>query len=512
MKQAAEDGRAGLPEDVLAAIDEPGRLALLRRLDLSEVGVDADLDRLARLGATCLAMPVGLVSIVESERQWFPARYGVEDEATSVSISFCAHAIAAPEGDAFVIEDLSKDPRFASNPLVSGERHVRFYAGAPVTVDGERIGTLCVLDYEPHPGLSPERLAILVDLADIASSLFRLKEDHRRGARAEAALARAEMRHALALDAGKIASWVWDVRNGAIECDELLPTLYGLDPASRVASRDIFARIDPRDSRQTELRLAEAFEVEDEYSDEYRIRGSAPTRWLSTRGRVAERDADGRASIILGVTFDISEHKLAQERQRNLLRELNHRVKNTLATVQAMATQTVRHAASPGDFLPAFAGRLQALGAAHGLLSDLEWRGITLGELVDKQVRPFVQHGDPRIVASGERVLLSPDQALALGLILHELGSNATRHGALSVPEGGVDLSWRVDGDGPQRLTIAWREHGGPRVRQPARRGFGSILIQRSLAKILTSRVLHEYRPEGVYAEIALDIDGEAGN
>ncbi len=118
---------------------------------------------------------------------------------------------------------------------------------------------------------------------------------------------------------------------------------------------------------------------------------------MATRGRVIERDGDGKPTLIFGVNYDITERKLGDERQRLLLRELNHRVKNTLATVQALATQTVRHARQPSEFLEAFGARLQALGVAHNLLSDREWRGIGISELVQIEVKPFDSTERPRI-------------------------------------------------------------------------------------------------------------------
>ena len=212
--------------------------------------------------------------------------------------------------------------------------------------------------------------------------------------------------------------------------------------------------------------------------------------------------------MVFGVNYDVSERKSAEERQRLLLRELNHRVRNTLATVQALASQTVRHARNPSEFLEAFSGRLHALGLAHGLLSDHEWRGIGLDELVRREVKPFDDSGIPRIIITGENVLLSPDQALGLGLILHELASNAMKYGSLSVPAGTVQVAWRVEGRRrKRRLVLDWKETGGPVVVPPDSQGFGSILIRRSLAKVLSSAVRHDFAPDGVTAEICIPLD-----
>lgn len=156
-------------------------------------------------------------------------------------------------------------------------------------------------------------------------------------------------------------------------------------------------------------------------------------------------------------------------------------------------------------------GRLQALGTAHGVRSDYEWRGIGLRELIRLEVAPFDVAVPHPLIVLGDDLMLSPDQALALGLILHELGSNALAYGALSTPNGKVDLSWIVVDAGIRpRLEITWTESGGPVVTAPQRHGFGSILIKRSLAKVLSSTVIHEFRPQGVFAAISMPLEEQS--
>ncbi len=496
-----------LPADVDRAVHDADRLAVLRGLDVVDTATDPDFDRITGLAAAIIEAPIALVTLVDTDRQWFKSRIGLEDRQTPTDISFCAHAIAAGD-DPMVVTDATLDPRFAGNPLVTGKEHIRFYVGAPMIVAGARIGTLCVLDREPKPFPPADRLAQLETLADLAASLFTLKDANRNGAIAKAELAREEKRRAIALDAASLASWAWDIRTDMIECDALLAELFNLPPSNRLKARDILRAIDLRDVYQTETRFRDALSGSDDYFGEYRVKGFDPPRWIATRGRVIERDGEGKPTLIFGVNYDITERKLGDERQRLLLRELNHRVKNTLATVQALATQTVRHARQPSEFLEAFSARLQALGAAHSLLSDREWRGIGLGELVRIEVRPFDAASQPRIAISGPELLLSPDQAVGLGLILHELASNAMKYGSLSVPSGRVELTWRSQGrKGARRLVLTWSESGGPQVEPPDRHGFGSILIRRSLAKVIDSDVTHEFRPDGVFAQISMPLE-----
>ena len=499
-----------LPDDVRRALEAKSRVETVSGLISFGLDDDPDFDRLTELAASIFDVHLALITLIDTERQWFKSCLGVDLREMPVGMSFCAHAVAAGD-DVMVVPDATKDPRFAKNPLVTGSQDVRFYAGAPISVNGERVGTLCVLDRVARDAPAPAQIKQLKLLAGLAASLFVLKESNRTGALARVALAREEKRRAVALSAASLASWVWDVRSGRIECDEELPQLFGLAPAKFVKTRQIFKMIDSRDLKKTETTVRGAFADDDDYFGEFRVRHSAPPRWIASRGRVVERGPDGRPLLVFGVSYDISDRKGAEERQRLLLRELNHRVKNTLATVQALATQTVRHAREPRAFLDAFGARLQALGQAHGLLSDREWRGIGLTELARLEVGPFDDRNRPRIHISGDDTTLSPDQALGLGLVLHELASNALSYGSLSVPDGAVDLAWKVRETGGERqLVLTWRERGGPKVEQPDRMGFGTILIRRSLAKIISSAVTHEFRPEGVYAEITLPLEAGA--
>ncbi|MEQ1954165.1 sensor histidine kinase [Mesorhizobium yinganensis] len=505
--QDSGDHNPGLPDQVWQAVRSPARQAVLDRLPYADLLDDPDFDRLTRLAAGLFGAPVSLLSLVDVDRQRFPSRLGIEERETPVSLSFCAHAIAAGS-DVMVVADATADRRFSGNALVTGPHRVRFYVGAPLVVDGEPIGTLCVLDRLPRAHPNSQLVEQLSLLAGLASSLFSLKERTRSGAMAQRALDREEKRRALALEAASLSSWVWEVRTGRVECDASLPVLFGMKAAKLMRARKFFHAIDRRDVRLADSRFRQALEISDDYFGEYRVRHVEPARWLAARGRVIERDTEGRPLLVFGVNYDITERKTSEERQRLLLRELNHRVKNTLATVQALASQTVRHARDPREFLEAFSSRLQALGVAHGLLSDREWRGIALRDLLRLEITPFDDEKNPRVRLDGADAYLSPDQALGLGMVTHELASNALKYGALSVPMGAVDLSWKIEGRDPsRRLKLAWREIGGPSVSRPDREGFGMILIRRGLDKIISSQVRHEFGLNGVVAEISLPLE-----
>ena len=211
--------------------------------------------------------------------------------------------------------------------------------------------------------------------------------------------------------------------------------------------------------------------------------------------------------LFTAIIRDITERKRAEDMQRLLLAELDHRVKNTLATVQAIAMQTLNAKMRPAAFVEAFSGRIQALGRAHGLLSRSGWQGADLAMLVNEQLMPDIFESDGRISASGPDIMLEPQAALHLGLVLHELGSNARKHGCLSYPEGRLATEWSVnENSGHSMLRLRWSESDGPPVAAPQKRGFGTVLIERSLRYALGGEARLDFAPGGVTCDISLPL------
>lgn len=215
---------------------------------------------------------------------------------------------------------------------------------------------------------------------------------------------------------------------------------------------------------------------------------------------VAEREIESRA--------------MSEERRKLLLDELNHRVKNTLATVQSIAAQSLRNAPDLESGRKDFTARLMALSEAHNLLTRDDWRGASLADLAANELEPYGGDGRPqRVTILGEPVWLRPNTAVALGMAFHELATNAAKYGALSGTRGQVRVSWVVSRTeaGPDRVSITWREAGGPTVRPPARQGFGSRLIVAGLAHQLKGDVRLEYEPDGVRCHIAFNLADDEG-
>lgn len=208
------------------------------------------------------------------------------------------------------------------------------------------------------------------------------------------------------------------------------------------------------------------------------------------------RDDSGTISHFVGINEDITDRVQAEERQKLLVDELNHRVKNTLALTQAIATQTLRTADSPQDFCRQFEARLHNLSQTHNLLNHTGWSGADLSAVLGAELAPYAGMEAPRFAMAGDEVLLSPNSAVTLGMAFHELASNSAKYGAFSQPRGHIEVDWRRNA--ADRLHLYWREHGGPPVQAPRRRGFGVSLLERGLAHQLGGRVQLEFPPEGI--------------
>lgn len=498
---------SSLPDEVRKVLDDPSRLRALAALEVLGTDPDADFDRLARVAAHIFGAEVALVTLIDKERQWFRTGYGTELTEAATRDSFCAHTIAG--FGAMAVLDAAADPRFMHNPLVTGEHHIRFYAGAPVVIAGQRLGSLCVLGRTARSELDPALLDQLVDMAGLASTLFVLKDEARVRARTAAALLKEEWRHALTLEAGNVGSWIWDIRSGEVVCNDMFRRLYQLPESGAIQFEQVLEAIHAGDRAVIGGSVRASLEDGVDFAAE--VRAGQLGRWLTMRGRVYQRDAEGRALIMMGASTDVTEAKQSADHTKLLLRELNHRVKNTLAMIQSVARQTIRQNPDPKAFIEAFSGRLRTISDAHVLLANRDWSGVHLYEVIASQLGPdFLDHPD-RAEVSGPDMMLPADHAVGLGLILHELTTNAHRHGAWSTDEGVVNIDWEKRDEPVPGLMLRWRESAGPAVAEPRDYGLGTRLIERSLAKVLDSDVKLRFDPGGVAAEIWMPLPSEQG-
>lgn len=245
---------------------------------------------------------------------------------------------------------------------------------------------------------------------------------------------------------------------------------------------------------------------EDRYQLDYRIlRRDGTVRWVMDRGRIARDAVTGRALEVVGVVLDITDMKDAEQRQRLLFEELNHRVKNTLAIVQSLAKQTLRSKPNPRDFTEAFDSRLLSLARAHDLLTHGSWSGAPLGDIARTAMEPFIGESR-RIVIEGPAVAIPPSSTVALSLMFHELATNAAKYGALSAAGGTLTIEWQVaEGPAKSDVVLRWTEIDGPPVTAPLTTGFGSRLLEAS-ARQVGGKVELTFAPTGLKCTIRFSV------
>ncbi|HZY68492.1 MAG TPA: PAS domain S-box protein [Devosia sp.] len=324
--------------------------------------------------------------------------------------------------------------------------------------------------------------------------------------RAEQALRETEERYRLAGQATNDAIWDWNLATNHVLWNEALRVAHGYTPDAVEPTGDWWiGHIHPDDRARIDRSIHAVIDgTGTTWSDEYRfLRADGTYADILDRGYVI-RDAQGKATRMIGAMLDITERKRAEEHQRLLTAELQHRVKNTLAMVQAIASQTLRGATDIDEAREAFAARLISLGRAHDILTQASWKAAPIMEVVQGALGVHAQTGAARIRASGPNVLLGAKSALSLALALHELATNAAKYGALSNESGVVELRWHVvhEGEAP-RFCLTWTEQEGPPILvQPARRGFGSRLIERSFAAEVGGEVKLTYAPTGLICRL----------
>lgn len=314
-----------------------------------------------------------------------------------------------------------------------------------------------------------------------------------------AALRDSEERLRTAAEAAQFGAHEYDVTHDLTHRSPQFLKILGTDEAEATATFEAgldFVHPDDRDvTRQRKQRILQS--GQDRYQLEYRVRRrDGQVRWVMDRGQVI-RDTAGAARRVIGVVLDITEIKEAEQRQSLLFDELNHRVKNTLAIVQALALQTMQTRPQPDEFADAFSDRLGSLARAHSLLTEDSWRGASLKDIVTGALAAFADEGRS-IDIGGDAVMVPAGATVTLSLMLHELATNAAKYGALSVAEGRLSVRWTAAQTGGGTMAdLHWLEEGGPPVSPPTRRSFGSRLLASS-AKQLGAELDLDYAVTGL--------------
>ena len=301
-----------------------------------------------------------------------------------------------------------------------------------------------------------------------------------------------------ALEAAGLGDFEWDVGRDVIAISPRMAAMMGLPagetPAERGEALNRHVHADDLAHVRAEQQRHRGGGGPYGYEFRWRRPDNGAEVWLKVAG-ISTVGADGRLVGANGIVEDITERKREESQRQTLMAELDHRVKNVLATVQALAVQTARRTTSLDAFLANFAGRLKAMGSANELLTAARWRGAAIDHLAAAELGALAQG---QAAWEGPELFLTPRAANALALGLHELAANALKFGALSTDTGRVQLRWKALPDGGFELT--WTESGGPTVTSPGRRGFGSTLLEDVTSRELNGATRIDYRPQGLVA------------
>jgi PAS domain S-box-containing protein len=362
-----------------------------------------------------------------------------------------------------------------------------------------RVGrnTVAVLEFFSRTRTEPDA-ELLVTLRTAGEQIGRVLERRE----AQRSLKESEERLRFALDAARVGSWEVSLPDGKLSLSDGLRRFVQRTIGALATVDDMMRSIHPEDRARARAAIEEAIASGRSYRSEYRLlQPDGGEVWVESMGRVA-RDEAGRPVRLAGIALDVTERKRDEARRKLLLRELDHRVKNVLASVHSMLLQSRRHGGSMEQFVRSFEERLSAMGRTHDLLTARNWQGVSLRDLVATVLAPYRSERADAVVLAGDDVELPPATAPTLGRALHELATNAAKHGALSVADGKVAVSWRIAGAADaRRLRLSWRETGGPPAAR-RRRGFGTLLIENSISYELEGAARLDFTPQGLLCEI----------
>lgn len=625
-------GACALPDIAGTPRDAADRAAELSELGILDTPSERAYDDLAAVAAHVCAAPVALVSLLDSDRQWFKAEIGLGLRELGLDRTICVHTLAS--GGELTIPDLTVDPRTANSPLVTEDGY-RFYAGAGIPGrNGVFLGALCVLDHVPRPeGLTAGQKATLAALARQVSTLFENRRTLALVAKREAELAASERRFRVMTSAMPQMVWTtlpdgfhdyyndrwyeftgvpsgstdgegWNgmfhpedqekawtrwrrsletgepyeieyrlrhhsgayrwtlgrampIRDADGKIERWFGTCTDIDDLKRAegearklaaivsASKDFIglAGLDSRIDHLNEAALvlvglpdltaARALSIPDFFTPESRLalqdtvmpavrrdgwwEGELSLCHVATGENIAVRstlftvrDATGAVAGYATVTRDLREAKRSEEARDLLIRELSHRIKNIFAVVGGLAALTARSDPASKPFAAAFRERLGALARAHEYVrphspdSAPAVAGQTVLGLMRLLMAAYTEGGRERVAITGDDVEIGERTATALALIMHEQATNAVKYGGLSRAGGQVALTGiRSDG----RYVLTWAESGGPVVEaKPSRKGFGTVLAERSVAGQLDGMLEHEWAPGGLVMRLDVPV------
>ena len=378
----------------------------------------------------------------------------------------------------------------------------------------KRTGESCKVEYRlaptGGPNLCQERWVategtVVRDADDRPVQLLGVARDITERKQAERALTERNLQLALAGKAALVGSYAYDTDAEIMQISAGYAAIYGFpEGTTEVARHECLAGVHRDDIGRVEQLRSEAFRsCRREFSVEHRIiRAGGEVRWVETRCFISY-DGEGRPHRIVGVSIDITERKRVEEQQVTLLAELDHRVKNALATVGAVVSHTRQGSRSIDDFVVALDGRIRSMATTHELLRAQRWHGVSLTDLVRRELAPYATRNNTEIC--GPEVTLSPEAGQVVSMALHELTTNAAKYGALSVHNGQVSVHWHGASNGnADPIAIEWQEIGGPAIQAPETCGYGMEVIRNTIPYELGGRVDLNFPADGLCCRLEI--------
>ncbi len=454
----------------------------------------------AAIGAIVQALGCSRASVLmfdETDKMRFVAWRGLSDGYRQAVDGHSPWAAEAKDPAAIFVDDVARADMPDTLKAVIEAEGIGAVAFIPLVAGGRLVGKFMAYYETPHRFDEAEADLALTIARQLGFSVARIQ--------VEEALRESERRLQMALNAGRMGAWEWDIASGKVIWSPGLEELHGIQQGTFGGTLEDFKRdIHPDDVAEAEARIRQALETRGDYHLVYRIRRpDGALRWLESFGAFGA-DAKG-APRLAGVCVDISERKQAEAQRDLVVAELSHRVKNTLATVISIARHSFATNPNAGEAQRSFNARIQALGQTHSRLAEANWSGVLLETVLLDELAPYRHQDGANVRVSGPVTVLNAKQALTLGMAMHELVTNAAKYGALSTEHGVVDVRWEVDTE-PNQLRIIWAEQGGPTVRQPQRNGFGRLLIERVLASDLKGDVRMDFAEDGLTCVITVPL------
>jgi two-component sensor histidine kinase/CheY-like chemotaxis protein len=418
--------------------------------------------------------------------------------------------VCMPDLDGFELAAMIRDhPRFKRTAII-------FISAIHLTdTDYLRGYEMGGVDYVPVP-VVPELLRAKVRVfAELYRKTRQLEKLNReletrvavRTAEVEASAERlreSERSRSIALAAGQMGSWEWDLESGICKCDSGQFRIFGIEPNNEALSiDDLRPLISEEDFNRLEALIAANTEP---YTFQTEIRVLRPDNDVRhcVCGAAITADAKGHTSRVSIIMIDITDRKQAEERQLLLAREVDHRARNALAIVQAIVRLT--RANSQEGYIAAVEGRIHALAQAHTLLSESRWQGADIEHIVSEELAPYRSGDSSRVTIAGPPVMLAPEKAQNVALAVHELATNSAKYGALSVAKGCLQVEWGVIRNA---VALHWIESGGPQVIAPTSQGFGTKIMNASIKHQIGGNVAWDWRPTGLHCSLQIPLGEE---